>query len=84
MEDKLKILRVEYLNKYLLDHTQILNLSLDYQTIFYKSLKWRRPPMEENLKWKKTSNGRQPPMEDNLQQTLAGRRPHVQSWSQRG
>ena len=38
MEDDLKILKVEYLTNQL-DHTQILNLSLDDQTIFYKSLK---------------------------------------------
>ena len=25
------------------------NLSLDEQTTFYKSLKWRHPPMEEDL-----------------------------------
>ena len=29
MEDKLKVLKVEYLSNLLLDHTQILNLSLD-------------------------------------------------------
>ena len=34
MEQYLKILKVEYLSNYLLDHTQILNLSLDDQTIF--------------------------------------------------
>ena len=34
MEDDLKILKVEYLFNQLLDHTQILNLSLDNQTIF--------------------------------------------------
>ena len=50
MEEYLKIQRVEYLNIHLLDHTQILNLSLDDQKIFYKSLKGRRPPMEDNLK----------------------------------
>ena len=36
MEDDLKILKVEFLRNHLLDHTQILNLSLDDQTIFYK------------------------------------------------
>ena len=45
MEDDLKILKVEYLSKHLLGHTQFLNLSLDDQTRFYKSL------------MKKTSNG---------------------------
>ena len=49
MEDDLKILKVEYLSNLLLDLTQILNLSLDDQTIFYKSLKWRWPPMEDDL-----------------------------------
>ena len=52
MEDNLKILKVEYLSNHLLDHTQILNLSLVDQTIFYKSLKWRWPPMEDNLNCK--------------------------------
>ena len=50
MEDNLKILKVEYLSNHSLDHTQVLNLSLDDQTIFYKSQKWRRPRMEDNLK----------------------------------
>ena len=50
MEDDLKILKVEYLSNHLLDHTQILNLSWDDQTIFYKSFKWRWPPMEDDLK----------------------------------
>jgi hypothetical protein len=58
MEDNLKILKVEYLCNHLLDHTQILNLLLDDQTIFYKYFKnqnwkclhWRWPPMEDNLK----------------------------------
>ena len=50
MEDDLKILKVEYLSNLLLDLTQILNLSLDDQTIFYKSLKWRQPQMENDLK----------------------------------
>ena len=49
MEPDLKILEVEYLSNHLMDHTQILNLSLDDQTIFYKSLKWRQPSMEDNL-----------------------------------
>ena len=50
MEDDLKILKVEYLSNLLLDLTQILNLSLYDQTIFYKSLTWRRPSMEDDLK----------------------------------
>ena len=39
-----------YDKNHLLDHTQILNLSLYDQTIFCKSSKWRKPPMEDNLK----------------------------------
>ena len=50
MEDELKILKVKYLSNRLLDHTQILNLSLYDQTIFCKSSIWRRPPMEDDLK----------------------------------
>jgi hypothetical protein len=34
MEDDLKILKVEYLRNQLLDHTQIVNLSLDDQPHF--------------------------------------------------
>ena len=39
MEDDLKILEVECLSNHLLDLTQTLNLGLDDQTIFQKSLK---------------------------------------------
>ena len=39
MKDDLQILKVEYLTNRLLDHTQILNLSLYGQTIFCKSFK---------------------------------------------
>jgi hypothetical protein len=62
-----QILKVEYLSDHLLDHIQILNLSLDDQTTFLKILKMktasnrRRPPMED-----KASNGRRTLMEDNL------------------
>ena len=49
MEDDLKILKVEYLSNHLLDNSQILNLSLVDQTIFYKSFKW------DNIQWKTTS-----------------------------
>ena len=38
MEDNLKILIVKYLGNQLLDHTQILNLRLYDQSIFYESL----------------------------------------------
>ena len=50
MEDDLNILKVEYLSNHLLDHIQILNLSLDDQTMFYKSSQWRRPQMGDNLR----------------------------------
>ena len=50
MEDDLKISKVEYLSNQLSDHAQNLNLSLDDQTIFYKSLKWGWPLMEVDLK----------------------------------
>ena len=36
MEEDLKILKVEYLSNQLLDHIQVLNLSLDDKTIVYK------------------------------------------------
>ena len=49
MEDNLKILKVEYLSNPLLEHTQILALSLDDLTIFLLI-----------LKMKSTFNGRQP------------------------
>ena len=48
MEDNLKILKVEYLSNHLLDHAQILNLSLDDQTIFTNTSN------EGDLQWKKT------------------------------
>ena len=50
MEDDLKILKAEYLSNRLLDHTQILNLDLDDQTIFYKSFKIKTTLMEDDLK----------------------------------
>ena len=50
MEEDLKLSKVECLNNCLFDCTQILNLSLDDQTIFCKCFKWRRPLMEDNLK----------------------------------
>ena len=43
MEDDLKIFKWEYVSNHLLDHTKILNLCFDDQTIFYKSLKRRQP-----------------------------------------
>ena len=53
MEDDLKILKVEYLSNRLLDHTQVLNLSLIDQATFLESLKRRGPPMEDDLKLSK-------------------------------
>ena len=49
MEEGLKILKLEYLSNHLLDHNQILDLSLDDQTISYKSSKWRQSPMEDEF-----------------------------------
>ena len=66
MEDDLKILKVEYLSIPLLDHAQILNLSLHDQTILYKFFKSRSPPMEDDLKILKVeylSNGLLDPTE---------------------
>ena len=50
MEDDLKILKKDYLSNHLLDPTKLLKLSLDDQTMLYKSFKWRQPPMEDGLK----------------------------------
>ena len=50
MEDDLKILKVEYFSNHLLDHTQILNLSLDNQQIFMNPLN------EDDLQLKTTLN----------------------------
>jgi hypothetical protein len=80
MEDNLKILKLEYLSNCLFDHTQFLNLSLDDQTIFCKSIKWRRPKRnrlldhiqilnaslhDQNI-FRKSFKWRQPPTEDFL------------------
>ena len=46
-EENFKILKVECLINHLLDPAPILNLSLDDQTILYKSFKRRRP---QNIK----------------------------------
>ena len=51
MEDKLKILKVEYLINHLLNDTQILNLILDDQTIFYKSLNEDNDDQKKNNKF---------------------------------
>ena len=55
MEDDLKTLKVVYLSNLVLNHTQILNLSLDVQSIYFKHCK-----NEDNLHWKKTCNVRWP------------------------
>ena len=72
MEEDLKILKVEYLSNRFLDHTMILNVSLDDQNHILQVLKMktisngRQSPMEgnlqmeDNLQWKTTFNGRQP------------------------
>jgi hypothetical protein len=50
MEEDLKILKVEYLRKHLLDQTQILNLGLDDQTFLYLlQASLRRRYLEVNL-----------------------------------
>ena len=49
MEDDLKISKVEYLSNYVLDLSQIVNSSLDDQTIV-QIFKWRQPLMEEDPK----------------------------------
>ena len=49
MEDDLKLLIVKYLSNHWSDFPQILNLSLGEQRTS-KYLKWRQPPMEEDLK----------------------------------
>ena len=50
MEEDLKLLKLEYLSINLLDLTQISNLSLDEQTVLYKSFQWRQPSIEDDLK----------------------------------
>ena len=50
MEDDLKKLKVKYLSNQLLDHTQILYVILDDQTIFFDFFF-----NEDNLQWKTTS-----------------------------
>ena len=52
MEDDNKILKLKYLSNHIWNHTQILNLSLDDQTIFYKSLRGRWPSLEDDLRCK--------------------------------
>ena len=40
-------------NIHLVGHTQTLNLCLDGQTIFYRSLQLRQPKMEDTSKFQK-------------------------------
>ena len=42
--------KVENLGDHLLDQTQILNLNLDDQCIFYESFQWWPPSMKDGLK----------------------------------
>ena len=49
MEDNLQILKVEYLSNHFLDHTQILDLSLNDQPYF------TNPQNEDYFWWKMTS-----------------------------
>jgi hypothetical protein len=52
MKDYLKILKVEYISNNWSDHPKMLTLSLyDHKTKKY--FNWRRPPMEDDLKYKK-------------------------------
>ena len=52
MTDDLKICKVEYISNHFLDQTQIVDLSLNDQTIFYKSLHCILPTMEDDLRYK--------------------------------
>ena len=45
MEGDLKMLKVKYSSNLWLDNSQISNLN--DQTIFYKFLNWRLPPMKD-------------------------------------
>ena len=54
-EDDLKIWKVEYLSNHWSDLTQIWNLNYWDQTKVHKCIKWRRPPMEDDLQRKMTS-----------------------------
>ena len=55
-----KISKVKYLSNHWSDLPQILNLGLYDQRELCKCFKWRWPQMEDDLKWKMTSNGRLP------------------------
>jgi hypothetical protein len=51
-----QISKVKYLSNYWSDLPQILNLGLYDQRELCKCFKWRRPQMEDDRKWKTTSN----------------------------
>ena len=51
-----QIQNVKYLSNHWSDLSQILNGSLFDQTKHSKCLKWRWPPMEDNLRWRMTTN----------------------------
>ena len=51
-----QISKVKYLSNYWPDLRQILDLGLYDQSKLYKFLKRRQPQMEDDLKWKTTSN----------------------------
>ena len=51
-----QISKVKYLSNYWSDVPQILNLGLYDQRELCKCFKWRRPQMEDDRKWKITSN----------------------------
>ena len=56
VEDDLKIWKVEYVSNHWSDLTQIWNLSLYGFAKRYTSVKWRWPPMEDDLKWRWPQN----------------------------
>ena len=51
-----QISKVKYLSIYWLNRTQNLNFGFYNQSKLYKCFKWRWPSMEDDLKWKTTSN----------------------------
>ena len=51
-----QISKVKYLSNHWSDLPQILNLGLYDQRELCKCFKWRRPHMEDDLKWKTTSD----------------------------
>ena len=49
---------------------QILNLSLDDWTTLYKSIKWRRPPLEDDLKRLKVEYLSNPLLDNNQNEKI--------------